>query len=219
MSISTSAHDALVFDAADTGFVLLDGDQRVMMWNAWMEAASGIPSAEVRGRRLAEVFADAPVRIQAAINQALELGASSLVTHSLHPVIFPLRTRTGGPLVHNVSIRSIGVRPTLGCLLQVFDVTVAASRERVLRERQNARYDAVVGSAPDAILTLDIQGTILAANPAAARQFGHAADELIGQPMGTLLSDTTEWDKFFRAIVDGSGMIRPIELTAKRKNG
>jgi PAS domain-containing protein len=47
----------------------------------------------------------------------------------------------------------------------VVDVTVMAGRERVLRERQNARYDAVVGSAPDAILTLDADGKIQSANP------------------------------------------------------
>ena len=71
----------------------------------------------------------------------------------------------------------------LRCLLQIVDVTVMAGRERILRERQNARYDAVVDSAPDAILTLDAEGVIQLANPAAAREFGYAPDELIGQPL------------------------------------
>jgi PAS domain S-box-containing protein len=218
MMASRSPHND-VFDAVDIGLVLLDGDQRIVLWNSWMEAASGVRAEAAQGQRLQQVFVRAPHRINTAITQSLELGAASLVTHSLHPVMFPLRTRTGGRLVHNISIRSIGVRPTLGCLLQIFDVTVSATRERLLRERQNARYDAVVGSAPDAILTLDIEGTILFANPAAARQFGYPLDQLIGQPMAMLLGDNGDWDGFFQGIVDGGSMIRPIELTAKRRNG
>ena len=31
-----------MFDAVDIGLVVLDQDQRVLAWNAWMESASGI---------------------------------------------------------------------------------------------------------------------------------------------------------------------------------
>ena len=65
----------------------------------------------------------------------------------------------------------------------------SAGRERILRERQNARYDAVVGSAPDTILTLDAEGTIQLVNPAAARQFGYSPDELIGHPLSSFLAN------------------------------
>ncbi len=89
----------------------------------------------------------------------------------------------------------------------------------MLRERQNARYDAVVGSAPDAILTLDADGTIQPANPAAAREFGYPAEGLIGHSMCLLLKDTGEWDRAFGRILEGKPLSRPIELTAQRKNG
>ena len=87
--------------------------------------------------------------------------------------MLPLRTPAGRQLVHNITVRPSGQQPDLRCLLQIVDVTVVAGRERILRERQNARYDAVVGSAPDTILTLDAEGTIQLVNPAAARQFGY----------------------------------------------
>ena len=74
-------------------------------------------------------------------------------------------------------------------------MTVAAERDRVLRERQNARYDAVVDSAPDAILTLDAEDTIQLANPAAARQFGYTSQELIGQPATKLFEDHAAWNE------------------------
>ena len=193
-----------VFDAIDLGLILLDGDRRVIGWNAWMEKASGISNAAARGHRLDELFPGRiPPRLATAISQALELGASSLVTHTLHPALLPLRTPAGRQLVHNISVRPIGKRPDLRCLLQIVDVTVAAGRERVLRERQNARYDAVVGSAPDTILTLDAEGTIQLVNPAAARQFGYSPDELIGHPLSSFLANAQEWSTAFKAVRDG----------------
>ena len=120
MAAPVSVNDA-VFDVVDTGMVLLDGDRRVALWNSWMAAASGISAEAAKGRRLQELFADVPPRVTTAIGEAFELGASSLVTHTLNPVLFPLRTRTGGRLVHNISVRAIGDRPRLGCLLQVLD--------------------------------------------------------------------------------------------------
>jgi PAS domain S-box-containing protein len=209
----------VLFDAIDVGLVLLDGEHRIVGWNSWMEWTSGIAVAGAKGRRFEEVFPDTPPRLATAIAQALDLGASSLLTHALNPRVFPLRTRIGKTLIHDISVRAIGRRPALQCLLQIVDVTVMAERERVLRDRQNARYDAVVGSAPDTILTLDAQGIIRYANPAAAREFGYAADELVGQSMGLLLQDTTEWDKAFGGILRGANLSRPIELMARRKSG
>jgi PAS domain S-box-containing protein len=210
-----------IFDVVDVGLILLDDGRRVAGWNAWMEAASGVSRDAALGQRLDDLFpGHVSPRLTTAISQAIELGASSLLTQSLHSRIFPLRTRAGKALLHNVAIRAIGSRPHLGCLLQLVDVTVAAGRERVLRERQNARYDAVVGGAPDAILTLDSAGVIQLANPAAAREFGYTAAELVGQTMDLLLlRDAEEWDRAFKAILDGDRPDRPVELTARRKNG
>jgi PAS domain S-box-containing protein len=208
-----------LFEAIDVGLVLLDGEQRIAGWNLWMEAASGIPAATARGRRLTDLFPGMPPRLETAISHALELGASSLITNSLHPAVFPLRTRAGKPLIHDISVRPVGQRPTLECLLQVVDITVVSTRERILRERQNARYDAVVGSAPDTILTLDVEGRIQFANPAAVREFGYPVDALIGHSMDLLLKDTAEWDKAFARILAGKTLSRPIEVTAQRKNG
>ncbi len=212
--------DPGILDVLDLGLVLLDCHRRIVGWNVWMEKASGIASATARGRSLGDLFPGRiPARLTTAIEHALELGASSLVTHTLHPAVFPLRTNTGRELVHNIAVRPTGSRPSLGCVLQVTDVTVIAGRERILRERQNARYDAVVRSAPDTILTLDAEGTIQFVNPAAARELGYPPDELIGRSLSSFLTDPQEWTTAFRAFRDGVTLARPIELTALRKNG
>ena len=53
----------------------------------------------------------------------------------------------------------------------------------------------MVDSAPDVILTLDDEDTIQSANPAADRQFGYEANELIGRPAALLFDDRSAWNE------------------------
>ena len=125
-----------VLDALGSGLVVLDRARCVVAWNAWMAAASGIPERDVIGKRLDEVFpAPLPPRFASAISGALETGASRLLSHSLKPALLPLRTQSGQELIHNVSVRPLGQAPYARCLLLIVDVTLAAHRERILRER------------------------------------------------------------------------------------
>ncbi len=98
-------------------------------------------------------------------------------------------------------------------------MTVAAQRERVLRERQNARYDAIVESAPDIILTLDAGGIVQFANPAAIRETQYEKAELVGQPLRNLFEKAELWQDLWRAVLDDNSSARSIELVARRKDG
>jgi len=136
-----------VLDAIDAGLVVLDRDRRIVHWNAWMVAASGYRAEDVTGTLLEDVFPGRDLkRVTYAIASALESGVSSLLTHALHPGLFPLRTRAGRTLLHDVTISGIGHRPEAASLVHIADVTLAVRRERFLRDRQNARYDAVVAT-------------------------------------------------------------------------
>jgi PAS domain S-box-containing protein len=209
-----------ILDALDTGLILMDGRKRVVAWNAWLAAASGIPAQKARGKTLEELFPHAvPKRLTSALVEVFDSGTSSLLTHSLHPILLPLKTRSGRDLIHTLSIGPIGDGAQPRCLIQITDVTAAAHRERVLRERQNARYDAVVDSAPDAILTLDALGTIQLANPAAAHHFQYGSRELIGQPLSFLLHDRDKWQQIWTSVVKGEGLHRPTEVLGRRKDG
>ena len=208
-----------IFDAVDAGLMILDREQRVMRWNASFSAMCGIPSAAASGRSLADVFpGDESDRLRAAVAAVFDSGVSSLLTHSLHPQVFPLRTRAGRTLVHDVAVSVLGDNPRL-CLIQIADVTTAAGRERVLRERQNARYDAVVDSAADVILTFDTSGIIQLANPAARRQFGYGPGELVGRNIDVLFPHGEEWKDTRLAIMNDQPVRQPVPLIGKRKDG
>jgi PAS domain S-box-containing protein len=207
-------------DALDVGVVILDGAQRVVEWNEWLGSASGVSFAQAAGKTFAEIFPGRSLtRLAASISDALTLNSSSFLTYSLNRNLLPLRTRAGLGMVHNISVRPLGKSPDLKCLVQIADVTVAAHRDRILRERQNARYDAVVESAPDVILTLDAQGLVQFANPSASREIGYTQHELIGRPLGLLFEQPAQWEDFWGRVVESGISMRPIELVARRKDG
>jgi PAS domain S-box-containing protein len=207
-------------DALDAGVIVLDGAQRVIEWNEWLVSASGIARQDAVGRTMPEIFPGKILtRLTTSISDALTLSASSLLTYSLNRELLPLRTRASLAMVHNVSIRPMGSGPDRLCLVQIVDVTATAHRERVLRERQNARYDAVVAGAPDVILTLDVEGLVQAANPSANRELGYTQQELLGKRLGPLFQDRDQWEDFWRSVMDGPSPPRPVELVATRKDG
>ena len=207
-------------DALDIGLIVLGGDERILDWNEWLTRASGIAKAKAIGTTLRDLLPElSSLRFQGAIREALDHGASSVLTHSLHPNLFPLRTMTGRPLIHDVAIKTIGEHPQRRCIVQIFDVTRAAEREAVLRERHDARYAAVVDNAPDAILTIDDQGLIQFANPAVLREFGYEPRELMGQPAAILFHASREVDRVWSAIGGGALGQHSIAVVGKRKNG
>ena len=217
--LTESANLAAVFDVMDTGLIVLDQDLRVTAWNQWMAAASGVTAAQALDRQLPEIFAARPnQRLLAVIADALSCGTSGILVHSLHGQLFDLKTRAGRKLLHNISVRPIGSDPS-SCVIQVTDVTVVSERDRVLRERQNAKYDAVVDSAHDPILTLDVNGIIQLANPATVKEFGYASSALIDHPVSVLFGEQPGWQAAWRILSDGGRLGRPVELAVRRRDG
>jgi PAS domain S-box-containing protein len=209
-----------LFDAVDLGVAVLDIDRRVIAWNAWLASASTISPEAAIGAGFEDLFPAGSVNhVSIAVKASLESGTSRLLSQSLHPRLLPLKTRSGQDMIHDATVRAVEYPPSRYCLIQIFDVSVAVKRERLLRERQNARYDAVVDSAPDVILTLDDEDIIQFANPAADRQFGYAAKELIGQPAALLFEDRAAWNATRRAVLDGDSVRQPVEVMARRKDG
>jgi PAS domain S-box-containing protein len=209
----------LILDSVDAGLIALDRERRIVCWNAWMVSASKKTCEDVRGRRLEEAFPGLHMAaLLPAISAAIDSGASSLLTHALHPELFPLKTRAGRKLLHDVTVSPVGIGSAASCLIHVADVTMATRREHFLRERQNARYDAVVESAHDVILTLDAEGVIRLVNRA-ADQFGYSPEELIGRNATVLFDTQDAWQDMWRGVVAGEKFSKPVELVARRKDG
>ncbi|MEJ0008658.1 MAG: response regulator [Steroidobacteraceae bacterium] len=210
----------ILLDAINGGLVVLGADERILKWNTWMHTASGYSESQVRGKSLTEIFPDANLkRVTYAITAALEANASTIITHALSPSLLPLRTRSDRELLHDITVSPLAGGPDKKCLIFFTDVTMATRRERYLRERQNARYDAVVESAPDVILTVDDEGIIQLANPAALSQFGYSSGELVGTSATALFETKEEWTATWKSAINTGLSPRHRDLIAKRRNG
>ena len=220
MAQTTPGYWEGLLDGLDAGVIVLDRQGRVERWNAWMVSATGVAADDVRGKTLDVVFPGGERRrLKSAVTAALDLGASTLLTHVLNPGLFPLKTRAGRELLHDVSVSAFGAPPDMACLIHVADITMATRRELYLRERQNARYDAIVAGAPDGILTMDSGGVIRHANPAALLQFGYQEDELVGKNVAILFEEQDAWGAAWRQVLDDEKLRQPIEVVARRRNG
>ena len=210
-----------VLNAINGGIIVLDANGRVVLWNGWMRNTSGIPEGTARGKRLAEIFPQAELqRLSAAISAALDRGTSTVITHALRPAVLPLHTRSQQALLHDIAVSPIGegAAPE-GCVIVINDVTAATRRVRYLRDQQDARYDAVVASAPDIIITVDEEGQIQFANPAAHARFGAPGKKLVGIDAGLLFETHKEWTALWRGAIEGTGTGQPNTLTAARTGG
>jgi diguanylate cyclase (GGDEF)-like protein len=133
---------AAVMDAINIGVIVLDQNESVVCWNPWVESASGIDVAAARGRPLTEVFPELEgKRVQGAARSALRNGYASILSQSLNKAPFPLfmlDPATNEPIrvqqaIHILPLRGEDMAPH--CLIQIFDVTAAVQRERILREQ------------------------------------------------------------------------------------
>ena len=90
-------------------------------------------------------------------------------------------------------------------------------------EEAKAFSEGILSSMADAVVTIDLDGHIVSANPALTRMFGREPEEAIGQDF----SEMVQWFKpegmqkavetFGRAIE--TGMLTSVELTALAKDG
>ena len=125
-----------VFDTVDIGLVVIDREGSVVGWNDWMARISRRPAQEVLGKSFYDVFPEVQsTRLRSVIEDAFQVGCSSILTHTLNALL-PLQSEEGKSLLHNIIVRPVSTAQSSYCLLQVTDVTVAVTRERVLRERR-----------------------------------------------------------------------------------
>ena len=120
------------------GIIVLDADARIVLWNRWMVSRSGRSAARVREQLLLDVFPELRgSRIDSAVLAALTDGISTNVPQSQSRAPFPLREagRVDGERIDQaVSVTPFSDGKARLCMIEVRDVSGAASRERQLLE-------------------------------------------------------------------------------------
>ncbi len=98
-------------------------------------------------------------------------------------------------------------------------------RRRAALGESEARFQAVIDTAPNAIVTIGRDGRIRSFNASAEQMFGYAAEEAVGEPLRMLMPERFRepHERAFRRYLEtgeeriiGRG---PVELAGLRKNG
>ena len=124
-----------LLDAASLGIVVLDCEERVVLWNRWMAAHAGLEPGAVLGKPFFRLFPDLEHRrLETAVRQALR-GFPSVLSQTMHRSPLPLFSHPGGPRMQQaVAVTPVDVAGSQRhCLIQVSDVTAAVTREQLLR--------------------------------------------------------------------------------------
>jgi len=208
-----------VFDTVDIGLVVLDRQGCIVGWNEWMARVSRRQARDALGKALVELFPEVrETRLPDVIDDSFSAGSSSILTYTLNSLL-PLQGESGEPLLHNIIVRPVSSVHANYCLLQITDVTVAVTRERVLRERQNARYHAIVDSAPDAIVTIDDNRDIQWVNGAVDHILGYSQAELLGQKLDILVDPDNPLLQTLAETATNSKADKAISVVGRHKDG
>jgi two-component system, sensor histidine kinase and response regulator len=163
-SIIETAHDA---------FVAVDAAHRIVDWNPAAERLFGWTAQEAVGRPASETILP-----ELGTAWELERYTSAGAPHlPALPVEVRARHRDGRALEVEVSIA--GVDTPEGPRFNALVRDIADRRAAQLQREQLAR---VVESTNDAVITVDLSGTITSWNAGAERLYGYSADEMIGTP-------------------------------------
>ncbi len=149
---------ARVIDSVNVGVIVLDSAQRVVLWNGWMERHAQLPLADVEGKTLSELFPDmANGRVQQTVVSALTANLSSVLSQSLNKAPFPLFSsvndrENGVRMQQAIQVTPIVAQQPRYCLIQITDVTLSVSREKLLRDqalvlRRHSYLDVLTGIA------------------------------------------------------------------------
>ncbi|WBS01711.1 sensor domain-containing diguanylate cyclase [Pseudoduganella sp. SL102] len=133
-----------VLEAVSAGIVVVDQDRRIVLWNKWMSRHTGCAAHKALGMDLFELMPELRGgRVEAAVTQALTNHFSSLLSPTLNRAPFPLYSNPAAIARSDRMQQAIAVTPLAfpdgqggsHCLIQLNDVSMAAAREKLLREQ------------------------------------------------------------------------------------
>jgi diguanylate cyclase (GGDEF)-like protein len=147
---------ARALNLVNGGVIVLDADQRIMLWNAWLVPRSGRASARMQGQVLFDVFAELRgSRVEAAVLAALTEGSSGMVASGEARTPFPLREAgsfDGARIDQAIAVTAFHEGPARFCMIEIRDVSGAVERERRLLDhaeslRARSYVDGLTGIA------------------------------------------------------------------------
>ena len=203
-----------LFEGSLAGVFRVSRDDRLLECNESVLRILGYGSRdEALGDRVRSFYWDSAA--QAPLVERLARG-EVLINEEVR-----FRRKDGQPIWVLMSARRVGDGPDAAFEGQIIDITERKIAVEAVAESER-RYSELVQEAPDAIISLDLEGRFLSFNPAAERISGYTAQEMLRLhfvEVGLLTEESLgKALEEFQRVVSGEER-RPFELRIVAKGG
>jgi len=210
---------AAIVASSDDAIVGKDLEGRVISWNAGAERMFGYAAAEMLGQPVTRLQSPDRPEEEAWILEQVRQGATR------HYETVRLR-KAGTPV--DLSLAVSPIRNAGGDIIGVssiaHDITERKRTEREIQESR-ARFSGIIGSAMDAIISMDAAQRITIFNEAAEQMFRCPASEALGEPLDRFIPERfreahrRHVDEFGRTGVTSRAMASLQPLAGLRADG
>jgi PAS domain S-box-containing protein len=189
------------FESAADGIVVIDAEGHLLFSNPRARTITGYSETDLRGRRVGDLTADE----DAALAHDLRLGFAQ----GRYPQNVDVRFRRANGEIAILSMNFNSVLREEGVVLCTFrDVTAEREVEHELHKTKDF-LQRIIDSSVDAIVTADLRGKILLANPAAERVYGVPVAQLLGRDVRTFYPEGVA-RSVMRLIKAGGGRVQGL---------
>ncbi len=196
------------------GILIEDSEGHISFVNPAMEAMLGYTSQELLGRSWKVIVPDDQVGPVSRRTQRRAIGVGGRYETAL-------QAKNGQRVPVVVAAQPIFDGDRFSGVLSAFtDITERVRAERELQERRQY-LEAVLASAPDAIVTVDAQSRLVEWNLGAERLFGYSRSEVIGRDLDDLVTNPDTLEEavaITRRVLDGKA-VPPMETVRYCKQG
>jgi PAS domain S-box-containing protein len=198
------------FESAADGIIVIDAEGHLLFSNPRARAITGYGETDMRGRKAGDLFAQE----DAALAHDLKLGFGQ----GQYPQNLDIRVRrkNGSLAVLNFNFNSV-LREEGVVLCTFRDVTQERAVESELHKTKDF-LQRIIDSSVDAIVSADLKGRILLANPAAERIYGIPVPQLVNRDVSTLYPEGVARD-VMRLIRSGGGRVEGLRTEVLDQDG
>jgi len=177
-----------IIQSAMDAIIIVDAEQRVVLFNAAAEQIFRRPSAEVIGADIERLIPGQGRSLQLRREAGSGNTEPPMRKTGEHLALTGVRA-DGGEFPIDASISQVQLHGAEHSIVILRDVTERKRVEAALRENER-RYRTLFSQAMDGILLLDAEGNIVDVNNSFARMHGYSTEELLRMDLSQL--DTTE---------------------------
>jgi PAS domain S-box-containing protein len=207
----TYLHLARIVASADDAIISKDLSGTIASWNRGAERIFGYTAAEAIGQSIRLVV---PPELHEKEDDLLRRVSAGEGIHPFETV----RVRKDGQCI-DVWLTISPIVTSAGQIIGASHIARDVSERRQL-ERDARHFAAIVESSDDAIVSKDLNGTVVSWNRAAERLFGYTAAEMVGQSIRVIIpaDRQSEEDQVLGAVRRGE-VVDHFETVRLRKNG